>query len=936
MNSSVDEDDPFEIIADEFVSSLRSGKAKSIAYYEKQFPQHADQIRALFPTLLLMEKGKPRPKDPTPSSGFDPLQENNIRHLGDFEILHRVGHGGMGIVYEAIQKSLGRRVALKVLSPSMFATEDSVARFQREARAAANLHHPHIVPIYNIGSEAEIHYYAMQYIDGFGIDEIIASHRENDSSIEKDDPALAARLESLRHQSDRLRGNWTAIAESVRQIAFALAYAHSQNTWHRDIKPSNLLVDQNGKPWIADFGLAKLTNHVDNLSSPQQTMGTLRYMPVEQIEGEEDHRSDIYSLGLTLYELLTWQPAFSQSNRSQLIKNISSGLGKSPRQLNPQIPRDLETITLKATSSEPTSRYQTAMDLAADLRRFLEDRPIMARRMMFHEKVIRLMRRNPVAATLTTIIAILVLTVAIVSTIGYTKVQSALTEKEKEHSRAQAFNDVASGALESIFTRFSAGTNNEIGIRDEPVLSRDAADMIAGLLPFYEQLARQDSDDDEVRIKAADAQFHVAMIHRRLGNLKEAIFAFESSVDKFSRLSFTNAETMLSAIRAKNEMAVVYRLVGRGEEAAQEYAQSIQMIENLLNSPELRKSLNKANLQFELAKTYYLMSRRDRIGVGPSSLPPFESTYFLRYESENSQDESLEKTASRAQHNLDLDKAISLLENLDGSKSTNAKIQHLLAICLRERASDTISDRTVGEMEDELRATTMLETLVATHPKALPYRIDLAQTYAELSVFGDSIAPDQLSFALDQLQKAIKLYDELLIDRAADTNLVASAIHCYFKMAMVLSRQSHHLGGPDQRENMQQAEQFLRKATERQEALVKLNPEALGYRVWLSKFQLHLALTTFRRFGENDAQEAINSAIGNIENLSPGDIAESRIVKDQLAACYVMLRRILHAKQLDDLELVAITYGEELLTELGIDTKRADDLFRRGPPPRGP
>lgn len=923
MKSSLDEDDPFEIVADEFVSNLRSGQAKSITFYEKRYPEFAEQIRELFPTLLLMEKGKPQSKDSTPSFGYDPLHEHNISHLGDFEILHRIGQGGMGIVYEAIQKSLGRRVALKVLSPSMFSTQDSVARFQREARAAANLHHPHIVPIFNIGSERSIHYYAMQYIDGFGLDEIMAMDRQS-PSCDTDDPVQAALTESLRQQSERLRGNWSTIAESVRQIASALAYAHSQNTWHRDIKPSNLLVDKNGKPWIADFGLAKLTNHVDNLSSPQQTMGTLRYMSVEQIEGEEDHRSDIYSLGLTLYELLTWQPAFTQSNRSHLIRRISHGLAKSPRQLNPQIPRDLETITLKATASDVKNRYQTATELATDLRRFLEDRPIMARRLMFHERVFRLMKRNPITALLSTAVLVLIIAVAIVSSAGFIQVQRALKEKASSEK-------LASGTLESIFDRFSVSSETDFGIQNDPVLSRDAAEMIVGLLKYYEVLSQQKSHDDKVLIKAADAQFHVAMIHKRLGNLREAVKPFESSAETFTQLSITDSEMMLRAIRANNELAVVHRLMGQRGEAAKRSFMAVRMLEGLLTSKSARKKIEETSLQFELAKTYYLMSRRDRPGMGPSSLPPPESSYFLH----GLPKRELEDSAAITNQKQILNKAISLLEEPDGGTPADTKTQHLLAICLRERASDVISQRSVSEMEDELRSTTMLENLANEHPQISRYQIDLAQTYEELNIFGAAIAPDQVPFANEQLEKAAKIYDKLLIDRGGDTTLVSAAIHCYFKLALVLSRQPHRRGPPGQQEPIHRVEELLRKAIDLQKTLVKQNPNALGYKVWLSKFHLHLALTTFRRFGEDDAQEAIADAISIIEELPKDEIKDSKIVTDQLAACFVMQARIYHANQLDG-EGAAASYAEELLTKLGVDPDAANELFRRPPPHRGP
>ena len=201
------------------------------------------------------------------------------------------------------------------------------------------------------------------------------------------------------------------------QVAEALEYAHAQGVLHRDIKPSNLLLDLHGTAWVADFGLAKLADQAD-LTHTGDVVGTWRYMAPERFGGVSDARSDVYSLGLTLYELLALRPAFDGSTREELIHQVSSGVPPRPRKVNPEVPRDLETIVLKAIERDPAARYQTAGELAEDLRRFLEDRPIRARRCSPAERAWRWARRNPAVASLGASVALLLAALAIGSTLA--------------------------------------------------------------------------------------------------------------------------------------------------------------------------------------------------------------------------------------------------------------------------------------------------------------------------------------------------------------------------------------------------------------------------------------------------------------------------------------------------------------------------------------
>src|SRR5262249_16270107 len=308
--------------------------------------------------------------------------------------------GGMGIVYKARQKSLNRTVALKVLPFAATMDPRKIRRFQNEAQAAAGLHHTNIVPVYCVGCEGGVHYYAMQYIEGRDLASVIAQLRAQEAGRKVPDPETAETVVAAGQPAARPAGDTRALAglsterstksrEHFRtvarlgiQAAEALDHAHQMGIVHRDVKPANLLVDADGRLWVTDFGLAQMQSDV-RLTMTGALIGTLRYMSPEQALGNQglvDHRTDVYSLGATLYELLTLEPAFTGKDREEILRQIAFEEAPRPRRINKAIPGDLETIVLKALEKHPTERYTTAQEIADDLRRFVEDRPIQARR----------------------------------------------------------------------------------------------------------------------------------------------------------------------------------------------------------------------------------------------------------------------------------------------------------------------------------------------------------------------------------------------------------------------------------------------------------------------------------------------------------------------------------------------------------------------------
>jgi serine/threonine protein kinase len=355
------------------------------------------------------------------------------QRLGDFAIGREIGRGGMGVVYEALQVSLNRKVALKVLSTTLGLTTRAVQRFQNEAEAAAKLHHTNIVPIYAMGEESGTHFYAMELIEGPSLDQVLRQLRQTSvgtgaatatrpatpdpSPLDAtgpcgDRPGSSSHGTGLTSSSLNSGGAYfDTVARMMADVADALHHAHQQGVIHRDIKPSNLLLSTAGRLSVNDFGLARMLEQ-PGMTVTGEIVGTPLYMSPEQIAAGRvplDHRTDVYSLGATLYELLTLQPPFEAERRDQLLAQIIQKEPRPPRKVNSKVPVDLETICLKAMDKDPDRRYQTTGQMAEDLRRYVNRFAILARRASTVARLRKWVKRNPsLAAALTVVLVCLV------------------------------------------------------------------------------------------------------------------------------------------------------------------------------------------------------------------------------------------------------------------------------------------------------------------------------------------------------------------------------------------------------------------------------------------------------------------------------------------------------------------------------------------------
>jgi serine/threonine protein kinase len=465
----------------EYLDAIHAGQKIEVTKLLEKHGAVAGELVGCFDTLDFMHNmGMELSLDGRAIDLSQPGESNRgdrlTRILGDYRIIQEVGRGGMGVVYEAQQISLDRQVALKILPFAALANDQQLQRFKNEARAAATLQHPHIVPVFAVGCERGIHYYTMQYIEGPTLAEVLGELRATevgdirprecdvtkpspqaphyrvgppDADVEPKHEHLKSpvdadtrreiQAELSTQRSNSMASHYRTVARWGVEAAEALAYSHENGVLHRDIKPANLLIDRAGKLWITDFGLARLEKDA-SMTMTGDLIGTLRFMAPEQALAKRisvDHRTDVYSLGATLYELLTLRPAFDGRDREQLLRQIAFAEPPHLRKVEHSIPAELATIVLKAMAKNPDDRYASAQDLADDFTRFLENKPILAKPPSLTERALKWSRRHrPWVAAGTVVVLVLGVILAryLFATIVNQQTARALAQSNVDHA----------------------------------------------------------------------------------------------------------------------------------------------------------------------------------------------------------------------------------------------------------------------------------------------------------------------------------------------------------------------------------------------------------------------------------------------------------------------------------------------------------------------
>ena len=541
-------------LLDEYVLQLQLGEQPSVAEIAAAHPDLERPLRAYLPSLHLLQ-----------NAAVDAQSEGQAslavawsvdEPLGDFELGREIGRGGMGIVYEARQISLSRRVAIKVLPFAAILDQRQIARFQNEARAVAQLQHSNIVPVYAVGCERGVHFFAMQFIDGTPLDRLIRERQrllavEETTSRDgipevshtgRTSESVGSTLTQTEQRTDGpgimsvaqgkdgcLCGD--AIDQAVASIipaAEALQHAHSNGIVHRDIKPSNLLLDHEGKIWVTDFGLA----HVPAAAGATLTgdvMGTARYMSPEQAAGPlhaVDFRTDIYSLGVTLYELLTLQDAYAGADRQEFLRRIEQEELKRPRHCNRNIAPDLENVILKATSKSRAARYQSAQEFADDLGRYLAGEPTLARQPNWFVRAARRVQkhRRAVASVLVgfcTTVGLAVATLLVLQ--AESGKEAAVNEKwQSFYNAREAFDDL--------------GPPIATELDRVPGAAAVQQRLLLEWLSYYRAFLLQAGQDPDRQHDVAATYVRIGRLLERTGTTVEALQAFTKARDIYQAL----------------------------------------------------------------------------------------------------------------------------------------------------------------------------------------------------------------------------------------------------------------------------------------------------------------------------------------------------------------------------------------------------------------
>jgi WD40 repeat protein len=488
--ASFEPDSPVNVILAEYLEACRQGTAPSREELLAKHPEYAKELDSFLAGQAALKRVAPPPRSPLETATFDgrdrpiAVPGEVVRYFGDYELISEIARGGMGVVYRARQVSLNRVVALKMILSGQLAAESDVTRFRAEAEAAANLDHPNIVPIYEVGEHQGQHYFSMKLVDGGSL-------------------------------SQSLAGKKPPIRDLVQKLAIvsrAVHYAHQRGIMHRDLKPANILLDSQGHPHISDFGLAKHLTGDSRLTMSGSIVGTPSYMPPEQALGSKGITvaADVYSLGAILYEFLVGKPPFKGESILETLRQVREQEPVRPRVIDPAVDRDLETIALKCLEKDPARRYESAAALADDLQCWLEGKPIAARPATSAERAWKWARRRPAIAGLIAAVAASLIVGIAVST-GFAldaKTQADLArEAEAEAKRKAEAEAAAHMKAEQAFIKEADARQQEVIAKGKEITAREAAERAQKLekdAREKEAIARRQAEDER---NAKDKEF---------------------------------------------------------------------------------------------------------------------------------------------------------------------------------------------------------------------------------------------------------------------------------------------------------------------------------------------------------------------------------------------------------------------------------------------
>lgn len=722
-------------LLDEFLLAQERGDRLDVTRVLDDHADLAPIFRVYLQSLGMLQKvaqWDEENKSLAPTLGSSVFTGNDTRRrIGEYELIREVGRGGMGVVYEARQLSLGRTVALKVLPFVASLDAKHLARFHRESMSAAQLHHPHIVPVYAVGCESETHYYSMQLIDGLSLDTAIRHRTNSERELatrstepfsrtatpgELDSVATEAQIQPLWPDIESIESSEYVrrVAELGVQAAEALHHAHELGVIHRDIKPSNLLVDPSGKLWVTDFGLAHIQSEA-SVTATGDVVGTWRYMSPEQAAGGKipDPRVDVYSLGVTLYELLTLQRAFHGLERQQLLLQIERQEPTAIGKLNPAVPNDLQRILQKAMAKDRDLRYASAQELADDLRRFLAHEPILAQAPNWLDRSVKWVSRHRQAAAGTVAALALALVITSISAFVIARKNQVIQWQYRE-------------------AREMVDQGLELADRLTYV---DGAEAIANeslgrSLDYYRRFVKEVGNDPAMRSDLAAAHYRIGRIQERFGQWAEAKRSYESAYQLLRDLpthEFDRNQQSLAAL-ALNNLGLLATRNAQFDRAQQYLSDSLGILQPLVDqSPD--SSMMRKHLALVIGNLGHLATQSNQRS---------QARVYLQQAVEE-RERLLEHDADDIENQIDL-----------------STVYHNLSVLMAD------DDLNVSETSCR-QAIRLRELIAAARPRWTQPRADLALSYANLGTIQSR--QQRFADALVSYEVAVNLGKELCAER---------------------------------------------------------------------------------------------------------------------------------------------------------------------------
>jgi eukaryotic-like serine/threonine-protein kinase len=822
-------------ILDEYLRGLEQGSPIAPEELLARHPEKAEQLRGYLKGLALFHRAANH--DATLTESHLRSGQASRGDIGDFRLIREIGRGGMGVVYECVQVSLGRRVALKVLPFAAAIDEKQITRFKNEAQAAAQVDHPNIVPVYAVGQDDGIHYFAMQLIGGKSLAERVVELR---AQAELAGTHSAETKSTLRTKAalDHVQ----SVARMGVQAADALHAAHEIGVVHRDVKPSNLLLDEKGKVWVTDFGVARCKTGIE-LTETGKLIGTMRYMSPEQTIGQPalvDHRTDVYSLGVTLYELAALRHPFEGVSDAMLATELGRTGWRRPSHWNASIPADFENIILKAMSDSRDDRYATAREMEEDLQRFVDGKPTLARRPTLAARVNKWTWRHRRSVAVAMGVLVMAFSGLLVSLFVISGERGA---------KEMAYRDAKTRLTQARKLLDEFGSSVAQGLENVPGAEGLRKQLLHEMLPYFEEFAKASQKDSQAD---PSLQADLALTYNKIGYLSDQLGLLEPSeaayrksqqiLERLATAQSDQSEYAAELARCCNNLGQVLQKSGNLAAAKEQLERALAMQQRLVETSP-KKLEHRADLATTSSNLGLLLSKtgdreraeslwRAAIEMQESILIAASADRVNRHHLASSYN-NLGSFYLYSQPDVArewFEKAIQLQIELVKDFPIQREYQLDLALSFNNLGAVLASMSNWSEAEQRHKdAIAIQERLVQTAPLVSVYRRDLSVSFNNLGMVQSKAM--RHSEAEESFKLALKYQQDLVKAHPADVNFISSLAGIHNNLGMV---QQTLRNWPEAAREFQRAIELQKQAHERA-------PDAVYFRESLSKHYYNYA-----------------------------------------------------------------------------------------------